>query len=340
MWLMYIPVGLQWLVLACRYRSLTLPLIANPKLPVSGMVGVGKSQVMGQAVGFCAKSILPWLYHRINHEPLEQQAADVFEEAVGRGIAYPLVCKPDLGCRGSGVKLIHDIEQLENYLAAFPQGVGIIVQKLASWEPEAGVFYVRSPDESAGRIVSLALKYSPYVVGDGVSTLAQLIAQDRRAGNLRHLYMERHQEHLEDVIEAGKSFRLVFSITHSRGGIFRDGNYLITPALTASINQLMSDIPELHYGRLDIKFSNIERLKQGKDIEIIEINTASAESLHIWDRNARLGTALKTLLWQYRTLFRFGQINRKRGFVPPTISEVRNRWREEKRVAAYYPLTD
>ncbi len=340
LWLMYIPVGLQWLLLACRYRSLTLPLIANPRLPVSGMVGVGKSQVMKQAAGRCAESILPWIHHRTGQESPELQAASVVAQAGVRGIEYPFVCKPDIGCRGSGVKLIHDIGQLECCLAAYPQGVGVIVQKLASWEPEGGIFYVRSPDERTGRIVSLALKYSPYVTGDGVSTLAQLIARDRRAGNLQHLYRERHRAHLDEVIERGQSFRLVFSITHSRGGIFRDGNDLITPELTESVDRLMSDIPEFHYGRLDIKFSSIERLQQGKDIEIVEINTASAESLHIWDRNARLGTALKTLLWQYRTLFRFGQINRKRGFVPPSLSEVRNRWREEKRASACYPLTD
>jgi len=340
LWLMYIPVGLLWLVLACRYRSLTLPLIANPKLPVSGMVGVGKSQVMEQAAGCCAESILPWIHHRIGQETPKRQAAIVEAQAAASGIEYPFVCKPDIGCRGSGVKLTHDIGQLERYLAAYPQGIGVIVQKLASWEPEAGVFYVRSPDEPTGRIVSLALKYSPYVIGDGVSTLAQLIARDRRAGNLQHLYRERHREHLDDVIEAGQSFRLVFSITHSRGGIFRDGNDLITPALTASIDRLMSYIPEFHYGRLDIKFSSIQRLQQGRDIEIVEINTASAESLHIWDRNAHLGTALKTLLWQYRTLFKFGQINRKRGFVPPKLSEVWRRWREEKRASAFYPLTD
>ena len=161
MWLMYIPVVLQWPVLACRYRSLTLPLIANPKLPVSGMVGVGKCQVMEQAVGHCAESILPWIHHRISQKPLEQQAADVIVQTRVLGIKYPFVCEPDLGCRGAGVKLIHDVDQLEHYLAAYPQGVGVIVQKLASWEPEAGVFYVRSPDDSVGRIVSLALKYSP-----------------------------------------------------------------------------------------------------------------------------------------------------------------------------------
>ncbi len=340
LWLMYIPVGLQWLALACRYRSLTLPLIANPKLPVSGMVGVGKKQVMEQAVGACAESILPWVHHCIDEKRVEQQAAELAGRARAQGIEYPFVCKPDLGCRGSGVKLVHDFWQLERYLMAYPRGSNIILQKLASWEPEAGVFYVRSPDEKTGRIVSLALKYSPYVVGDGRSTLGELIAADRRAGDLQHLYTERHHAQLDNVLADGETFRLVFSITHSRGGIFRNGNELITPELTQSIDTLIADIPELYYCRLDIKFSGIDRLQQGRDIEIVEINTASAESLHIWDRNARLGAALSTLLWQYRTLFRFGNINRKRGYRTPALSEVRRLWREEKRMAPFYPLTD
>ena len=43
MWLMYLPVALQWLWLSLFHRSFTLPLIANPAIPLSGMVGVPKS---------------------------------------------------------------------------------------------------------------------------------------------------------------------------------------------------------------------------------------------------------------------------------------------------------
>ena len=238
------------------------------------------------------------------------------------------------------MKLVHNRQQLEDYLRAYPKGTEIIIQKLASWEAEAGVFFVRRPGESSGRVVSLALKYSPYVVGDGVSTLAELIARDCRAGDLQHLYATRHDANLSDVIERDKAYRLVFSISHCRGAIFRDGGHLITAALTERIDQLISDIPEFYYGRLDIKFSSIDGLKQGKDIQIIEINSASSESLHIWDRNARLSTAIKTLLWQYRTLFELGALNRKRGYTSPKISEILRRWRDEKRLAKYYPLTD
>lgn len=340
LWLMYIPVVLQWLFLAGRYRSLTLPLIANPNLPVAGMVGVGKSEVLRQATGNCAETILPWVHHRVGGEPVSRQAVHIIGKARDRGIHYPFVCKPDIGCRGSGVKLVHDLRQLESYLCAYPSGTGILIQKLARWEPEAGVFYVREPGESRGRVVSLALKYSPHVVGDGVSTLKELIARDCRAGDLQHLYATRHEANLGKVIEKGKAYRLVFSISHCRGAIFRDGAHLITAELTAQIDELMREIPEFYYGRLDIKFSNTDRLRQGRDLEIVEINSASSESLHIWDRNARLGTALRTLLWQYRTLFGLGALNRKRGYKPPKLSEILHRWRDEKRLAKFYPPTD
>ncbi len=340
MWVMYIPVVLQWLFLAVRYRSLTLPLISNPMLPVSGMVGVGKSVIFRQATGGCAEAILPWVTHRISGESSDSQTEQLTMKAIDRGIQYPFVCKPDIGCRGSGVKLIHDRRQLEDYLCYYPNGTDIIVQKLASWEAEAGVFYVRRPGEAKGRVVSLALKYSPHVVGDGVSTLSELIARDSRAGELQHLYAERHAANLGEVIGRGNVYRLVFSISHCRGAIFRDGGHLITAELTERIDRLMSQIPEFYYGRLDVKFSNIDGLGQGKDIEILEINSASSESLHIWDRRTRLTTAFKTLLWQYRTLFELGALNRNRGYKPPKISEVLKRWRDEKRLAKYYPLTD
>lgn len=340
LWLMYVPVALQWLALAIRNRSLLLPFIANPKLPVSGFVGVGKSEIMAQATGRCTESILPWICHTIDTMPHDSQTNEVVRIASSQGINFPFVCKPNLGCRGSGVKLIADRRQLSTYLDSYPEDTEIIVQRLATWEPEAGVFYVRMPGAASGKIVSLALKYSPYVVGDGISTLEKLISQDSRASRLQHLYLNRHRANLNKVINRGEKYRLVFSISHCRGAIFRDGSKFISEELTSQINRVMRDLPEFYYGRLDIKFPDTKSLMQGKNLEIVEINAASSESLHIWDRDAALRDAVKTLLWQYRTLFRIGRINRNRGFVPPSIKEFLNRWRAERKLAQFYPATD
>ncbi len=339
-WLMYLPVAVQWLALSMRGGSLTLPLIANPKLPVSGVVGVGKSEVMAQATGRCATAILPWVCYRIGSEPISEQATEIVNAAAGRDINFPFVSKPNLGCKGYGVRLTSNYEQLCDYLAAYPVDTEIIVQKKASWEPEAGVFYTRMPGTSTGEIKSLGLKYSPYVVGDGVSTLRELIASDFRASQLQHLYVDRHKENLDQVIQAGSTYRLLFAISHTAGGIFRDGRQYITEQLTEQVSKLMLDLPEFYYGRLDIKFRDIDSLMRGETLEIVEINAASSESLHIWDRNATLRDAIRALLWQYRTLHKIGRINRTRGFKPPAIREVFQRWRAERRLAQYYPMTE
>lgn len=339
-WAMYFPVVLQSLVMAVRYRSLMLPLIANPKLPLSGMVGVGKSELMSQAKGECNSAILSWFLFEIEACEVNGQASNVEKRMQHHKIDYPLVCKPDIGCRGVGVKLIHNRIELESVLRSYPVKAEVLFQRLAQWEPEAGIFYVRHPLEAKGKIISMALKYMPYVVGDGKSTLRQLIVQDRRAGELSHLYLQRHTESLDNIIEDGQTFRLIFAASHSRGAIFRDANDEITDKMATKIDQLMQQLPEFYYGRLDIKFRDLESLKSGENFEIVEINCASSESLHIWDRRAKFLQAIKSLLFQYKTLFLLGAENRKRGYQPPKFLALLKAWKTERQLTRLYPETD
>ncbi|MDP1931783.1 MAG: D-alanine--D-alanine ligase [Gammaproteobacteria bacterium] len=339
-WLMYFPVILDWLRLSIRHRSLTLPLLANPLLPVSGMVGVAKSELMRQAVGRCRQAILPWIGHIVDDTPAAAQAHLCIVQARSHGITFPFVCKPDIGCRGSGVKLVHDLQQLQHIIEKYPVGAALLCQKLASCEPEAGVFYVRDPETGVGEIVSLTFKFSPWVRGDGSRTLAELVADDERAGELLHLYRERHHAHWNRVLNADEKFRLVFSASHCRGAVFQDARCHITPALTEAVHAILSDLPGYHYGRLDVKFPDIESLRQGKGIEIVELNGASSESIHIWDKETKLTDAIKTLLWQYRTLFRLGAYQRKQGLKPPGLGALIRHWKIERQLTRHYPETD
>ena len=337
---MYAPVAVQWILLAIRYRSLTLPLIANPKLTLSGMVGVAKSELMQQAKGLCHKSILNWNKHTINHTSSQQQAKDWLRINKKMGIDLPFVCKPDIGCRGSGVKLIRSIEQLEKVIETYPEKTALIIQKLASYEPEAGVFYVKMPNQDHGKVVSLTFKHSPSVTGDGHLSLKQLVMLDPRAKDLLHLYEQRHQDIWHEVLEKGKKMNLVFSASHCQGAVFEDARHHITEQLTDCINSIMDGLPDFYYGRLDVKFSSLEALKKGKTIEIIEINGASAESIHIWDKNSTFITAIKTLLWQYQSLFKLGAHQRSLGHKPPGLKKLFKHWRIEKSLAKHYPNTD
>ena len=336
MWLVYAPVVLQWLWLGLRYRSLSLPLIANPAVPLSGMVGVEKSRVLSLASAASESWFARWVLIDAGAEQLPQ----ALQRMQAAGIGFPVVGKPDIGCRGAGVKCLADEQALQRYLSDCPEGAPLMLQALSPWEPEAGVFYRRFPGESQGEVFSMALKYSPYVVGDGRRTLGELIADDPRAGGLSGLYQSRHQQRWDEVPAEGEAVRLVFSVSHCRGAIFRDGRQYITEALRERLDQVFEDLPGYFYGRLDIKFADIDSLMQGRDFQIIEINGASSEALHIWDRNATLGSALRALLDQYSSLFDIGARNRARGHRPPGVLSLWRAWRKEARLVAQYPEND
>lgn len=339
-WVIYLPVVLQWLWLSIRYRSLTLPLIANPNIPLAGMVGGSKDQLMSQATGLCKHAILPWVVHTVSAIEPAQQVDTVVNNAQLKGIDFPFVCKPDMGCRGAGVKLIHNKAQFLNTLSAYPQGAALICQQLAQFEPEVGIFYVRHPEQAEGKVVSLTIKHTPHVIGDGVSTLQALVAKDERAGNLLHLYKNRNLAAWNAVIPEGTVHKLLFSASHCRGAVFEDARSMITPALTQRLNHIMAGLPNFYYGRLDVKFKDIASLQQGQCLEIVEINGASSESIHIWDKDATLVEAIRTLLWQYRTLFQIGAFHRATGLNTPGIKKLIAHWQQERRLTRLYPETD
>jgi hypothetical protein len=339
-WLMYFPVALQWLLLSVRYRSLSLPLIANPAVPLSGMVGGAKSAVFDAAGQQARQWILPWIVYQVTTQDPATQTRAVQSLLKTADLALPIVAKPNVGCRGAGVKLLRSEADLQTYIASFPIAGAIQFQQLCEWDAEAGVFYVRHPASRSGEITSLTLKYTPYVVGDGQRSLAQLVEQDPRAGQLLHLYSKRHAANWQRIIPSGEPYRLVFSASHCRGAVFRDARQLISDQLVAALDRIFDDIPEFHYGRLDVKFRDLESLQQGVDFAIIEINGASSESINIWDRDAGLFDAINTLLRQYSKLFKLGHANRSRGHKTPGLVALIKAWRHERKLVKQYPHND
>lgn len=340
-WAMYTPVILQWIALSARYRSLSLPLIANPSIPLSGMVGESKADILNLASQDSAKSICQFTtYFRSPDSSAEEDAKKALSAYYQKGLSLPLVAKPDLGCRGAGVRLINQESQLIEYLQAFPSNAKLLLQERSIYQAEAGVFYVRYPGQKQGKIISITLKYTPWVIGDGISSLKELIMADKRAGKLSHIYLDRHQDKLDTVLESGQAFRLAFAGSHSRGSIFRNGNQYITDALSQSLDTFFDGVPGYHFGRLDLKFKDIEALMQGKHYQVLEMNGASSEATHIWDSRTSLFEAFNTLLKQYQILFKIGALQRKKGHKPPSLWQLYKAWKEEKSWVKDYPSTD
>jgi len=339
MWRFYPPVIAWALLLALRHRGLRLPLLANPLFPAGGLVGESKSQVLDLIGGGARRWVAPYTRLVRGAAPVEQEVERALAAMRKAGLSLPVVAKPDLGCRGAGVRPIRSRADLAAYLAAFPPVEALLLQQMVDVEGEAGIFYVRVPGEARGRIFSLTLKYFPYVIGDGRRTLRELILADPRAGQVPHLYLPRHQDRLAFTPLPGEPVRLAFAGSHSRGAIFRDGTALVTEALRARFDAIAGEIPEFWFGRFDIRFADFEAVRRGEGFKIVECNGAGAEATHIWDSRVRLRDAYRTLARQYALLWKIGAANRRRGFKPESWRAFLARRRREQAATTRYPPT-
>lgn len=338
-WKFYGPVWLGIVGLMLRHRSIRAPLIANPGFPAGGLVGERKSALFARLSGPERKYLPDYVVVDRSGAEINEQWSLIEARIAAAGLEYPMVAKPDIGCRGAGVRAVRSPDELRRYAQEFPVGEAFLVQRMVDVEGEAGVFYVREPGSKEGRIHSLTLKYFPHVVGDGRSTLRQLILADARAGQVPHLYLSRFGDELDRVAPLGERKRLIFSGSHSKGAIFRNGNVYVTEAMRARFDAIADAIDGFHFGRFDVRFADFAAFQRGEDFAIIEYNGAGAEMTHIWDSRTTLLEAWITLFGQFSLLFKVGAANRKRGARAASWRSFFRQWRREKSLVKRYPIT-
>lgn len=335
-WAFYTPIVVYWLALGARYRDFGLPTAANPLITTGGLCGESKSAILDMAGPIARAAIAPYIVLDTDTDDLVRARSALH----AAGIALPVVVKPDIGCNGTGVKLVRDWDTLTRVLASYPRGVRLVLQRLIPWEPEAGLFYIRHPHEAQGRLTSITYKDVPVLTGDGHSTVDQLLLADPRTRLVPHIYRPRLAERLDDIPAAGERVPLVFTGNHCKGAVFRNGAQDITPELTAAIDRLMQDIPEFHFGRIDLKFRSVEALRRGEDFEIIEINGVGSEATHIWDAKTSLKEAYAAQFHHYGEAFRIGAENRRRGWKSTTVPYGVRLWLNQRKLMRSYPLND
>ena len=280
-WMAYLPLAPWWLWLALRHRSFTVFTLANPGIPGGGLRGESKSEILAH---------LPWVPRYAVVPP-----DGMFEPA-----NYPVVCKPDVGERGRGVAIVRTAGELRDYLATASGPT--IVQQYVSGE-EFGVFYYRYPGEPEGRIYSITRKLFPRVMGDGRSSVKELIARDPRARRIASAYLA--QSDGARVPGAGESVPLVEIGSHCRGTVFLDGADLETEALRRAIDGAARAHPGFYFGRFDLRAESAEALQAGR-FHILELNGVAAEATHIYDPAVSVWEAYRVLFRQWRIAFEIG----------------------------------
>jgi hypothetical protein len=203
---------------------------------------------------------------------------------------------------------------MDDARAYFARADGVTI--LQPYHPgpfEAGVFYYRFPGWSRGKILSITDKHFPVVVGDGRSTLEDLIWHHPRYRLQGETFAVRHRAALQDVPAAGERVQLAIAGNHAQGTLFRDGTHLLTPALEKRIDEIAKAFDGFFVGRFDIRYSDVEAFKAGRDLAIVELNGATSESTNIYDPGLSLLRAYRTLFTQWSIVFAIGAENRRRG---------------------------
>jgi hypothetical protein len=340
-WLFYAPVVAFWIAKSIRYGSVTLPALANPRIDAGGICGESKNDILGLAGPIARAWIAPFAPMTTSGHADGNDLA-LAEAAMAReNLSYPVVAKPDMSCNGVGVRVVRNAGELAAYLRAFPRATRLQLQALVTLPGEAGIFYIRHPDERAGRITSVTLKFPPTVTGDGSASVRQLIAADSRLAAVSRLLLPKLGAKAETVPPAGEEVRLVFVGNHCRGSTFRDGMDIVTPALTARIDEVARDMPDLYFSRIDLRYGTLEDLRAGKNFQIIEFNGSGSEATHIWDPAMTMLEAYKAQFFHYGESFRIGAaIRAMRGLKPTSLLRLATLWRHQKRLMAAYPAND
>ncbi|MDY7095320.1 MAG: alpha/beta fold hydrolase [Acidobacteriota bacterium] len=317
-WVFYPPVVLYVLYLGLRHRHLTLFTAANPAIPDSGFVGESKSAIL-QGLSESPELVARWRLLPAATEP-EQRKSQARSFLQEYGLSLPVVLKPDVGERGSGVRVIRTEDALDRALGETTED--LLIQEYVGGE-EFGVFYLRLPEEpnakepssqmTRGRIFSITDKRLPAVTGDGRRTLENLILDDDRLVPMARHYFKAQRADLDEVLEAGEERRLVDLGTHCRGALFFDAGDLASEELLEVLDRACRHYQGFYFGRFDLRVPTREHLRRGEGIRVLELNGVTSEATHIYDPAGRLTDAYRTLFEQWCLAFEIGRRNVERG---------------------------
>lgn len=295
-WLMYTLISPYIFYLAFRARSPLFFTNVNPAIRMSGLINYSKHNVLQML----PKTLVPNSYLVRQGDQLEDLPS---------ALHFPIIAKPDKGERGQGVAKIENTLQLQEYLASTKQAT--ILQQYVEYPFEAAVFYVRKPGETHGVITSFTTKEFLSVVGDGMSTVRQLMEAKFRS----KMQIARMPPSVLSSIPSLGEHRLMEPIgNHSRGTRFLNANAKISGSLVATFDHLSQGVEGFYYGRYDLKYKDLDSLSRGIDYKIVELNGVNSEPVHIYDQSTGVFQAFRDLCVHWKLIFLIGQENEQRGF--------------------------
>jgi hypothetical protein len=305
--LVYFPMLFVWLYYIIRSRAVWFFTPSNPAITFGGMQGETKSEMYARLQpGFYPTTVVV-------------QPTDRFEEVLSKAaqqqLVFPFVVKPEIGEAGILFRKIDNAIQLQEYHGKVQ--LPYLLQALVHYPIEVSVFYYRMPAEKKGTITGFLHKVPLQVVGDGVSTLQQLINHHSKAKDYLSDIEKVHAGQFGQVVEKGQVYKLSYAANHRRGARFYNLGKEIDAKLLAVFDNISNCTDGWYYGRYDVMCRSIADLKAGRHFCILEYNGCGAEPNHIYDSGYTLWQAYREIVRHWSALYRISRYNAKRNGIKP-----------------------
>lgn len=292
----YTPTFFLWILNMIKYKSLSFYKYSNPSIKNGGFYGDRKIDIY---------KLLPEdLYPKTIL--IEKSKNYDFQEIISvNQFRFPLIVKPDIGCRGIGVEKIVSLSDLINYNKAATQD--FLIQELIDYPNELGLFYCRMPNEINGKITGLTLKKFLTVEGNGIETIKQILNKTPRYA--MQIAKLNTKINLNEVLQKNEKRCLVPFGNHNRGTEFLDGSAFITDTLEKTFIKILDKVPGFYFGRLDIRYHTFVELEQGNNFSIIELNGAKSEPTHIYDPKHSFWFGQREILRHQKIMMKIVKMN-------------------------------
>lgn len=302
----YGPIYLYWFWLCIQSRSFFFFNAANPSIKNGGFLLESKKEIY---------DLIPQQYYPRTLFFHDTVSANELEQKLEKTkLVFPLIGKPDIGMRGLAVKKLENIDEVLSYAAE--SKVNFLVQEFIPFENEVGIFYYRYPNEKKGHITGIVGKEFLTVTGDGISSIATLLQQDKRFILQVKTLQQTFGEKLNHVLNKDEKYLMVPYGNHCRGAKFLDVTDMVDAELTDSIDAVCTQIPGFYFGRMDVRYNTWEELKQGKNFSIIELNGAGSEPTHMYDPKHSIFFAWKEIIRHWNILLKISMLNHKAKQIP------------------------
>jgi membrane protein DedA with SNARE-associated domain len=210
--LFYLPLMLAWIGFAVRYRSLTLPTVANPCRTTGGLWGESKSDYLLDVAASERRWIADFVtVTRSSGSRTLYADLDRAREALcAAGLVFPLMAKPDVGRQR--IRRVADVAELREYLGHFQAGEKLMLQRFVPYAGKAAVLYARLPGAPRGRLLALTLRADGCCRDGRRHITPKLEARlDAVARGMREFHYGRFELRFAsiDALERGEDFAIV-----------------------------------------------------------------------------------------------------------------------------------